>query len=420
MVSRRAFLGSAAAVALAVGARPDLAGAHVPGGGSPDFGPLLAPDANGLALPAGFRSRVVARSGQPVGPSGYVWHIFPDGGATFRTRHGGWIYVSNSEASDAGGGVGALRFDRDGRLLDASSILTGSSRNCSGGPTPWGTWLSGEEVPLGKVWECDPTGRTPAIDRPALGRFSHEAAAVDDQGRRVYLTEDTPDGRLYRFTADRAGDLSRGRLDAARVDGTHVRWLPIPDPSAVTGPTRLQVPSTTAFAGGEGIWFHDDTVTFVTKHDHKVWRLDLRRNEISVYYDAMAATANGVLGEPDNITVTDRGVVFVSEDQNADQQIVMITPEGLVAPVVQMYNQTGSELTGLAFNPRGDRMYVSSQRGADNGLGPGITYEIRGPFRATQRRHGRGFAYGHDPEHHADHRGSPGGRSEHSSRSDHR
>lgn len=395
-VSRRMFLGSAAAVAMAVGVRPDLAGADSGSRPGNDFGPLRAPDTNGLALPRGFRSRVVARSGQPVGPSGYVWHNFPDGGATFATLGGGWIYVSNSESfGPTDGGVGALRFDRDGRLLDAYPILTGSTRNCSGGPTPWGTWLSGEEVAAGKIWECDPKGRRPGTDRPALGRFIHEAAAVDDTGRVVYLTEDAPDGRLYRFTANRAGDLSTGRLEAARVDGSRVTWLPIPDPSAALTPTRAQVPETTAFAGGEGIWWNDHVITFVTKRDHKVWRLDTRRQRIAVYYDALAATANGVLGEPDNVTVTDRGVVFISEDQNADQQIVMITPDGTVAPVVQMVNQTGSELTGLAFSPRGNRMYVSSQRGSDNRTGAGITYEICGPFHATQRRRRHaGHAFG--------------------------
>jgi hypothetical protein len=58
------------------------------------------PDANGIRLPAGFTSRVVASSGQPVGNS--VWHPYPDGGATFSLPDGGWIYVSNSEVPGAG------------------------------------------------------------------------------------------------------------------------------------------------------------------------------------------------------------------------------------------------------------------------------------------------------------------------------
>ena len=73
-----------------------------------EIGPLGVADADGIRLPAGFSIRVVARSGQPVLPDGYVWHFWPDGGATFATADGGWIYVSNSELPITGG-VGALR-----------------------------------------------------------------------------------------------------------------------------------------------------------------------------------------------------------------------------------------------------------------------------------------------------------------------
>ena len=381
-MTRRSFLTSTAAVAVAMGAKPALAGAHTDRGRS-RFGALGAPDANGIMLPPGFRSRVVARALQPVAGTSHEWHFFPDGGACFPTRHGGWTYVSNSESLGTGdGGAGAIEFDRHGRIVAARSILTGSDHNCAGGPTPWGTWLSCEERSGGRVFECDPAGRAPGIDRPALGRFSHEAAAVDGDLRRVYLTEDTPDGRLYRFTAERRGDLRSGRLEAAKVDGDRVTWLTIPDPSGATTPTRLQVPETTPFAGGEGIWWLDGAITFVTKRDRRLWRLDTRRNRIAVFYDALADPS--VLGEPDNVTVTDRGDVYVAEDQGADQQVVVITRSGRALPILQLVDQPGSELAGIAFNPRGDRMYISSQRGTDRAPGLGITYEITGPFDATQ------------------------------------
>lgn len=401
-LTRRSFLTSTAAVAVAMGAAPSLAGAHGggwgwgggwSGGATNRFGPLLAPDANGIMLPAGFQSRVIARALEVVPGTSHAWHYFPDGGACFPTRHGGWTYVSNSESVRADdGGVGAIDFDRSGRIVAARSILTGSARNCAGGPTPWGTWLTCEELPAGRVFECDPAGRSPGIERPALGRFSHEAAAVDAESRRVYLTEDTPDGRLYRFTADRRGDLRSGLLEAARVDNGRVTWLTIPDPSGATTPTRLQVPETTPFAGGEGIWWVDGAITFVTKRDHRVWRLDTRRNRIAVFYDALADPS--VLGEPDNVTVTDRGDVYVTEDQSADQQVVLITRRGSALPIMQLVGQTGSELTGIAFTPRGDRMYISSQRGSDRATGLGITYEITGPFHATQSERFRGRGHG--------------------------
>lgn len=86
-------------------------------GGADDFGPLQPPYANGLQLPPGFGSRVVAISGQPVGGTGFRWHVKPDGGAVFVTDSGGWIYVSNSEEESSGGGVGAIEFDADGAHL---------------------------------------------------------------------------------------------------------------------------------------------------------------------------------------------------------------------------------------------------------------------------------------------------------------
>jgi hypothetical protein len=181
------------------------------------YGPLLPADENGVELPPGFRSRVVARAGVPVEGTDYVWPVFPDGGATFATR-GGWIYVANTEwVPPEGGGVSAIRFSHSGAIEDAYSICEGTSINCAGGATPWGTWLTCEEFATGHVWECDPSGRSPAVRRDPLGSFQHEAVAADPIGRRLYLTEDVPDGRFYRFTPTRWGRLDAGRLEVAAV-----------------------------------------------------------------------------------------------------------------------------------------------------------------------------------------------------------
>ncbi|MEJ2180625.1 MAG: DUF839 domain-containing protein [Gammaproteobacteria bacterium] len=134
------------------------------------LGPLKAPDENGVRVPEGFSSRIVARTNEkPLKDSNYVWHWAPDGGEVFATHGGGWIYVSNSETAGGAGGAGALVFGVNGDLRDAYSILEGTSRNCSGGKTPWGTWLSCEEDSDGHVWECDPLGLAKARRLDALG-----------------------------------------------------------------------------------------------------------------------------------------------------------------------------------------------------------------------------------------------------------
>src|SRR5215210_634516 len=141
--TRRRFLAAGAGTvgALAFGPafwRGALAQGAAVAGPSP-YGPLQAPDANGLRLPAGFRSRLIAQAGRPVAGTAYPWHVFPDGGATFPLADGGWALVSNSESLAASGaGASAIRFRRDGSIADAYRILAGTNSNCAGGPTPWG------------------------------------------------------------------------------------------------------------------------------------------------------------------------------------------------------------------------------------------------------------------------------------------
>ena len=164
-----------------------------------NLGALQGADDNGLQLPEGFTSRVIAQTTQNVAGTDFPWVRAPDGGAVFDTDDGGWIYVSNAE-SGSQGGVGAIRFDSSGNITDAYSICTNTRRNCAGGTTPWGTWLTCEEMADGYTYECDITGATAATKREALGEFNHEAAAVDPDTGIVYETEDRSDGNFYRFT----------------------------------------------------------------------------------------------------------------------------------------------------------------------------------------------------------------------------
>ena len=383
-MDRRAFLrltglgaaglavrGSLARVASAAPAKP----------GPGPYGALETPDGNGILLPRGFRSRIIAEGERPVAGKLAPWHRYPDGGATFPLPGGGWTYVSNCEVADVGG-AGALRFAPDGTVVDTYRVLTGTSRNCAGGPTPWGTWLSCEEHTSGRVWECDPSKPGQGIERPLLGTFSHEAVAVDPDEGRLYLTEDDGshegDG-FYRFTPERYPSLDAGRLEIAAVapDGA-IRWIEV-DPLV---PMQEQRPSdATPFDGAEGVWYEAGHVYFTTKSDNRIWDLDVAAQELGVLYDAAEHGDAAPLTGVDNLTRSRSGDLYIAED-GGNMEVVVLSREGEVTPFLRIEGHRGSEVTGPAFDPYGRRLYFSSQRGP-GGRGAGVTYEVSGPFRRS-------------------------------------
>ncbi|QCD55764.1 alkaline phosphatase PhoX [Streptomyces hawaiiensis] len=350
--------------------------------GTGPYGPLGAPDTNGIRLPGGFTSRVIARSGQRVGTTSYTWHNAPDGGACYADGTG-WIYVSNSEINPSGG-ASAVRFSSTGAITGAYRILSNTRQNCAGGKTPWNTWLSCEEVDRGYVYETDPWGAKAAVRRDAMGRFKHEAAAADPVRRVVYLTEDVTDGCFYRFRPTTWGDLSSGTLEVLVAgSGTSgpVTWSRVPDPTGATA-TRNQVSGAKRFNGGEGCYYANDTCWFTTKGDNRVWQYNAAAQTVELAYDdSLVTSGTAPLTGVDNVTGSASGDLFVAED-GGSMEICVITPADVVAPFLRVDGQSGSEITGPAFSPDGTRLYFSSQRGTSGGSSGGITYEVTGPFRA--------------------------------------
>jgi uncharacterized protein len=422
LLTRRTLLRSGALATGALALGPSFWTRAVATGATPGpgpYGPLGPPDANGLQLPAGFKARLIARGNEVVAGTTYRYPIFPDGQATYGLRSGGWILVTNSETAGPEAGVSAIRFAPDGQIEDAYRILTGTLLNCGGGPTPWGTWLSGEEfdegggsaggspagtIPVpagagrGAIWECDPTRPSQGVRRPAMGLFKHEAAAVDPLGQRVYLTEDNGDGAFYRFTPDLYPNLDSGVLEVALVGaGGVVQWLRVPNPAA-TPPApepKRQVRAYTEFDRGEGIWFDSGIVYVATTGDGKIHAYDTVANTMTVVYDEKTVK-DAPLTDVDNICVSPSGDLFAAEDNGGEDgiDVAILTPELTVSRFVRATGpkhrgEPVSELTGPVFDPSGRRLYVASQRARNAaGVVVGEVYEISGPFRLERPRSG--------------------------------
>ncbi|MGX2993881.1 alkaline phosphatase PhoX [Streptomyces sp. JNUCC 64] len=456
--TRRRVLARTGALALGVAFTGDLSAlfsgtavAHGPEGlGEHGYGPLV-PDPHGLLdLPRGFRYRVLSREGAPLLSGEGTVPGRHDGMAAFADpgRNGDHVRLVRNHENRATSTapvptVPGLTYDPGGKggcttltlgpghtVLDERVSLAGTAVNCAGGPTPWGTWLTCEETEdragtngyaedHGFVFEVDPVDprRTGAEPLTALGRFAHEAVAVDPRDGTVYETEDAfrhPFGLFYRFLPDRprggTGSLrAGGRLQAMRVPGVAdlssvretgtrldgVVWVDVPDPLAVGTPVRLQDfgPGGVTHAQKlEGCYWGGRHVYFVSSYarsregaaaDHhgQVWRYDPRRRELTLVVVFGPGTDPELPGErPDNICLAPGGGLMVCEDGGGGQHVYGVTRDGEVYPMARNGQNVGTpeapawgEFAGVTFSPHGSTMYV-------NCYAPGTTFAITGPW----------------------------------------
>jgi len=456
-VSRRSLLSRSAASSLGlvlVGSVDGLFGASAsadPGGGRGKPGPAgygpLVPDPI-LSLPAGFSYTIVAQSGVTRLESGEPTPDDPDGTAAF-VRHGGngSVLVNNHEIGGsepngvpaitgfvydekARGGTTNIEVDKDGNRVREYVSLAGTHNNCAGGRTPWETWLTCEETEAiltggkrhGYVFEVDPYDQDANRDpKPikALGRYAHEACAVDPHTGAIYLTEDAgkPNGLLYRFTppdsalplrdgslralADDAGTLEAMKastlggahvpdLSVASTPGTTYRigWVNVPDRDATTTSVRKQFTNAqvTRSRKLEGMWWGDGGAYFVAsfarttdgsaaQHDGQVWFLDPldATIELKLWFAYTPLDQDNDPDGPDNITVSPYGGVILAEDGDGKNHLVGSSDSGEVFFFARNELPGDNEFTGPTFSNNKQTLFANVQS-------PGHLFAITGPF----------------------------------------
>ena len=447
---RRRFLGATASAFAALAASgcmsrtasaPATSAARPANGGFAGYGALKPDPAGFLDLPEGFSYRVISRLGDRMDDGGTVPDR-ADGMGCFDLGNGEIALVRNHELQpkhDAGGPIAKGYGKREGVfvpggtttiVLDAKTLqvkrqfrsLGGTIRNCSGGVTPWGSWLTCEEAPTGPgqpygdgleqnhgwVFEVPAAakGLVDPVPLKAMGRFNHEAASVDPATGIVYLTEDRDDGVLYRFLPKTPGRLAEGgRLQAMVVEGLadtrnwnspamavgkpyRVSWVDLDDVEAPRDDLRQRAVAKGAalVARGEGLHMgvkRGVSEVFAcctsggTKQLGQILKLTIggagQPDTVTLFFES-ESTEQFNFG--DNLTVAPSGHLIVCEDQYTDvvdNHIRGITPDGRAYNLAKLHAQT--ELAGACFSPDGRTLFV-------NAYGPAATLAITGPWAA--------------------------------------
>lgn len=425
----------------------------------PRFGPLQ-PDPNRLIdLPAGFTYTVVSRTGDTMSDNLLV-PSKPDGMATFNGPDGLTIVVRNHEIDqnqvgpygggarlldsvdqrllyDLGerdkpciGGTSTLVFDtREQKLVKQYLSLSGTVRNCAGGPTPWGTWITCEETvdtrglndyegnetlcqeDHGYNFEVPATANVKlhqAVPLKAMGRFRHEAVAVEPKTGIVYETEDVDDGLIYRFLPKRPGQLAAGgRLQALALvdkpstdtrnwtsdftvavgDQFAVQWIDLDEVESPEDDLRYRCfrDGAARFARGEGMWYAEGSIYFACTSGGsaklgQIWKYtpstsegqpgeadDPGKLELFVEPNNSSLVVNA-----DNLTAAPWGDLIVCEDRDQyEVRLVGVTPSGQFYTFAN--NHAHTEFAGVCFSPDGSTLFVNLQH-------EGLTLAITGPW----------------------------------------
>jgi secreted PhoX family phosphatase len=433
-ISRRAFLGlgamsTAALVLVSCQPRPD--------GDLVGYGPLVEDPGGVLDLPKGFQYRIISEEGSKLAGGAPVPGYY-DGMAALPGPGNTTVLIRNHElevkdegtpvigenpynSSQPAGTIGIV-VGEDRKKIDEFVASCGTSRNCAGGATPWGTWLTCEETNEedghGYVFEVmpdDPENDLSKTPIKAMGSFSHEAVGIDPETGVAYLTEDARSGArasfLYRYIPDdpspKPGSLQRGgRLQALAIDESSrntkdfqedqrfgVRWIDVdpgkPNEEAFSkGAVRFRRLEGACFS--EGAFWFDDTVGGEEKLG-QIYRYLTENETLELFYEGTEANQ---IESPDNITISPWGDLFFVEDEavkpgDKTNRITGLTPKGDLYEFGRCRLEA-SELAGPTFSPDGQTFFVNTFK-------PGKTLAIWGPFKRRSAVRQRQMAYAPPP-----------------------
>ena len=423
------------------------------------YGPLArSPDCPELEIAERFRCVRLSSGGVPSSVrEGLVVPNAFDGMAAFPMANGNVRLIRNHEMvdpPDTARPIGSPHYDAAGsggttslevrisgeggelgvELVDEFASLAGTRVNCAGGPTPWGTWLSCEETtdgrrdgfgePHGYIFEVpvEATGPVEPVALKAMGRFVHEAVAVDPRTGIVYETEDAwyvpavphqPGAGLYRFIPHEPGVLAAGgRLQMLAVTGEpgyltardqtpgtvlQAHWVDIDDPDPEdAGRDPLAVFKQGYAKGGarfarlEGAFHGDGGIYVVSTSGGDATAGQVfhyrpvadDRGELTLVFESPSTE---VLDSPDNLVVSPRGGLVLCEDGTGEQYVRALDREGRMVNLVRAPlgpdGETPGEFAGSCFSPDGRVLFFNAQ--GDNeadGRVASVTYAMWGPW----------------------------------------